>query len=79
MKIIKIEIIGSSKCKMYNRLKSNLMACIKKHNCLSKIIEINDFEEILKCNVTAIPALIINDKVVAAGGVITKNQIAEFI
>ncbi len=79
MKIIKIKIIGSLNCKMYNRLKSNLLACIKKHNCISKIIEINDFEEIMKCNVRAIPALIINDNVVADGGVITKSQIAEYI
>ncbi|MCP4648447.1 MAG: thioredoxin family protein, partial [PVC group bacterium] len=45
----------------------------------SKIIEINDFEEIMKCDVKAIPALIINDIVVADGGVITKSQIAECI
>ncbi len=68
-----IIVLGSC-CKKSTETFNNVLEAANELNIKEKIINIGDVAEIAKYGVMATPALVINNKVVAMGSLITKEQ-----
>ena len=73
---IKILGGGCTKCKT---LYQNAVLATSEKGIEAEIIKITDFAEIAKYNVMQTPALVIDEKVVAKGKVLFKEEIKELI
>ena len=75
---MKIQILGTGcpKCRM---LEEHARQAVKELGVSAEVEKVTDIEEIMRFGVMMTPALAINGSVKAAGRVLTKDQIAEFI
>lgn len=75
---MKIQILGTGcpKCRM---LEEHARQAIKELGVSAEIEKVTDIEEIMRFGVMVTPALAINGSLKAAGRVLTKDQIADFI
>lgn len=75
---MKIQIIGKNSS---NRIKliKNLEKSLKRKNLFTKIELLEDEKNIKNLNISNPPALIINDKVISQGKVLSEREIGKFI
>jgi small redox-active disulfide protein 2 len=73
-----IKILGSG-CKKCNELEENAKEAVKEVGLDAEIIKVTDFKEIAKYGVMTTPALVIDEKVVAKGKVLKKDEIKEVL
>lgn len=75
---MKIEILGTgcAKCKTLEKLTREV---VEKNNVEATITKVEDIVEIMKYNVMATPALVINGKVEIKGRVPSENEIKELL
>lgn len=73
-----IKILGTD-CAKCKALEDATAEVIKENGFESDIQAIGDIKQILNYNVMAIPALVINEKVVCAGRVPSKSEIKIFM
>lgn len=73
-----IKILGSG-CKKCKALLNNTNEAVKEMNIEAKVEYITDIKEIVTYNVLQMPALLINDKVVSKGTVLTTKNIEKII
>jgi small redox-active disulfide protein 2 len=73
---IKVLGIGCSKCKL---LFSHVVDAVKESGIPIEIEDITDMKEIMKFNVMSMPGLVINEKVVSTGKVLSKEEIVSKI
>lgn len=69
-----IKVLGSG-CKNCINLENNVKQAVEEMGIEIEVIKISDFKEILKYEVTAMPALIINEKIVSCGKVLSSETI----
>ncbi|MDD5197002.1 MAG: thioredoxin family protein [Candidatus Omnitrophota bacterium] len=75
---MKIEVLGMG-CSKCSQLTANAEAAVKELNIPVAIVKATDIGTITGYGVMAIPALVIDGKVVSAGRVLTKDEIKELI
>ena len=73
---IKVLGPGCGKCKTTEKITREV---IEENNFDVTLTKVEDIVEIMKYNILATPAIVINDKVVFKGGVPSKNQVTELI
>mgnify|MGYP005834845965 FL=1 len=75
---MKIQILGTGcpKCRM---LEEHARQAVKELGVSAEIEKVTDIEEIMRFGVMMTPALAINGSLKAAGRVLTKDQIVDFI
>ncbi|WP_186428920.1 thioredoxin family protein [Clostridium sp. BSD9I1] len=74
--IIKILGSGCSNCK---RLEENAKKALKELRVDAKIIKVKEYKDIMSYGVMRTPALVINERVVAYGRVLTVGEIIDVI
>jgi len=74
--IIKILGTGCPKCKL---LQKTVEDAVKKLGIDHKIIKVDDMEDIMKYDVMAMPALVIDEKVVLAGSIPEQKEIENIL
>ena len=74
----KIKILGSG-CKKCNTLEQNTKDALKDMNMDVSIGHVTDFSKIAQYGVMTTPALVISEKVVSYGKVLSKNEILEIL
>ncbi|MBR8827829.1 MAG: thioredoxin family protein [Gomphosphaeria aponina SAG 52.96 = DSM 107014] len=75
---IKVEILGTG-CKKCQQLEANAKEAILSLNQDAEVHHIKDTMEIVKRGVMKTPALVIENKVVSQGKVLTPEQIKPFL
>lgn len=73
---IKILGTGCSKC---GKLEENTKKAIEELKIDASIEKVTDFKKIIKYGVMQTPALVIDDKVVAAGKVLSVEEIKKYL
>lgn len=73
-----IKILGSG-CKNCNTLTESVKKVLEEMKVEAEIIKITEFPEIMAYGVMSTPALVINEKVVSAGRVLSPKEIAIII
>jgi len=75
---INIKILGTG-CSRCNDLAHYTAEAVREGEFKAEIEKIGDITEILKYRVMSTPALVINEKVVSSGKVLSKSEIIEII
>ena len=73
---IKILGTGCSKC---DKLEKNLKKALKESDIDATIEKVEELKEIVRYGVMTTPALVINDKVVSVGKVLSAKEIKKFL
>lgn len=73
-----VKILGSG-CKNCNVLMENAKEAFKSLEKEAEFIKVTDFKEIASLGVMKTPGLVINDKVISSGKVLSKDEIIEKI
>ena len=75
---MEIKILGGGcpKCKV---LYNNAASAVRELELVAEIIKVEDFSEITKYNVMSTPALVIDEKVISYGKVLSPKQIKELL
>ncbi len=73
-----IKILGSG-CKKCKKLYANAVLAADELSLEVEVVKVTDFQGIAKYNVMQTPALVIDEKVVAKGKVLTKEEIKELL
>ena len=73
---IKILGAGCSKC---DKLEKNLKKALKESDIDATIEKVEELKEIVRYGVMTTPALVINDKVVSVGKVLSAKEIKKFL
>ncbi|MCK4551963.1 MAG: thioredoxin family protein [Tenericutes bacterium] len=73
-----IKILGSG-CKNCKKLYHNTILAISELELDAAVIKITDFAEIAKYNTMRMPALVLDEKVIAKGKVLSKEEIKKLI
>jgi small redox-active disulfide protein 2 len=74
--VIKILGIGCSKCE---KLEKNLKLALEELNMDANIEVIGDLKEIVSYGVMTTPTLVINDKIVSTGKVLSVKEIKKYL
>jgi small redox-active disulfide protein 2 len=73
---IKVLGAGCSKCKTLEELTRKV---VKDNQIEAKITKVEDIVEIMKYNIMATPALVVNEKVVSKGRIPSAEEIKQFL
>ena len=73
-----IKILGSG-CKNCKKLYHNTILAISELELDAAVIKVTDFAEIEKYNTMRMPALVLDEKVIAKGKVLSKEEIKKLI
>lgn len=73
-----IKILGSG-CKKCNLLEASTIEALRELGMNDKVEHVTDFAEIATYGVMSTPALVINDKVVSYGKVLSKEEVLEIL
>jgi small redox-active disulfide protein 2 len=73
-----IKILGSG-CNNCVRLEANAKIAIKTLGKEAEFIKVTDFKEIAKYGVMRTPAIVVDEKVLAYGKVLTPDEIAQLL
>ena len=73
-----IKILGSG-CKNCKKLYHNTLLALSKLGVDAEVIKVTDFQEIAKYSVMQMPALVIDEKVVAKGMVASEQEIISIL
>ena len=73
-----IKILGSG-CKNCKKLYHNTILAISELELEATVIKITDFSEIAKYNTMQMPALVVDEEVIAKGKVLSKKEIIKLI
>lgn len=73
-----IKILGSG-CSNCIRLESNAQLAIKKIGITAEFIKVTDFKEIMSYNIMSTPALVVDEKVLSFGKVLSSDAIIDLI
>lgn len=71
-----IKILGSG-CKKCISLGENAKAAADAAGISAEIVKVTDYAQIAACGVMSTPALVIDDKVVSTGKVLSVSEVAE--
>lgn len=73
-----IKVLGTG-CKNCNILERNVRKVVAENAIDTEIVKVSEIEEIINHGVMMIPALIINDKIVSVGKVLSEKDILKFL
>ncbi len=73
-----IKVLGSG-CKNCQTLKQNARLALDNLNLKGEIIAVTEYPEMMQYGISNTPALVINEKVVSAGRVLSANEIEKFL
>lgn len=74
--IIKVLGTGCKKCK---ELEKNTIAALNELNVEAKVEKVEEIKEIMKYKVMSTPALVIDEKVVSTGKLLTVNELKKML
>jgi small redox-active disulfide protein 2 len=75
---MKIEILGMC-CAKCQKLAENVAAAVKELNSNAEVVKVGDMNRIVELGVLTVPALVVDDKVVSVGKVLTREEIKKII
>ena len=75
---MKIKIVGTG-CPNCKRLEANTKTALEEIGLKAKIEDVTDIEKIMSYGILSTPGLVIDEKVVSYGKVLSPNEIKEFL
>ena len=79
MEIKSIKILGKDGCRNCSTMFQNTIDILAEKNIAADCQHVTDLQQILAFGVMSLPGLVINDKVVSYGKILSKNDILRFI
>ena len=79
MEIKSIKILGKDGCRNCSTMFQNTIDILAEKNIAADCQHVTDLHQILAFGVMSLPGLVINDKVVSYGKILSKNDILRFI
>ncbi len=76
--MLDVKVLGTG-CANCKRTKSIIAEVIQENHLDAQVVEVTDMMEIMAYGVMSTPAIVINEKVVSAGRVPARSQVAEMI
>jgi small redox-active disulfide protein 2 len=73
-----IKILGSG-CKSCKKLYQNAVLAASELGIEAEVIKVTDFEEIAKYNVMQTPGLVVDNKVISKGKILSKEDIMKHL
>ena len=74
-----IKILGREGCSNCSRLFQDNIDIAAEKNLVADIQHVTDLEQVMKYGVMSLPGLVINEKVVSYGRILSKNDIKKFL
>ncbi len=78
MKKMEIKILGTG-CPTCSKLFTNVEEVVSESEIVATVSKIQDIEQILTYDVIALPALVVDDKVVSSGKKLSKDDIKKLL
>ena len=79
MEIKSIKILGREGCSNCSRMFQDTIGIAAEKNLVAYIQQVTDLEQVMKYGVMSLPGLVINEKVVSYGRILSKNDIKKFL
>lgn len=79
MEIKSIKIFGKDGCRNCSTMFQNTIDILAEKNISCDCQHVTDLQEVMKFGVMSLPGLVINDKVVSYGKILSKADIEKFI
>ena len=73
-----IKVLGSG-CNNCKKLLENVQAAVSEHKLEATVEYVTDFAKIAASGLMRTPGLIVDDKIVSAGRVLSKNEVIELL
>ncbi|HNV34199.1 MAG TPA: thioredoxin family protein [Bacillota bacterium] len=73
-----IKVLGTG-CRSCATLEDNVRKAVSEKGLAAEIIKVTDIEQIVSYGVMSMPALVVDDKVVSYGKVLTKEDVARIL
>ena len=73
-----IKILGSG-CKNCEKLYQNVLDAIKSSGITAEVVKVTQFSEIASYGVMQTPALVIDEKVVSMGKILSEKEIMDYL
>ena len=74
-----IKILGREGCRNCSRMFQDTIDIAAEKNLVADIQHVTDLEQVMKYGVMSLPGLVINEKVVSYGRILSKNDIEKFL
>lgn len=74
-----LKVLGNENCRKCNNLKENIERIIKENNFDVVVEKINDIEKIMDYDVMSLPAIVLDEKVVSVGKVLSNAEIISLL
>lgn len=77
--ISSIKILGRDGCKNCSTMFQDTIDLAAEYNLVADIQHVTDIEQVMKYGVMTLPGLVINEKVVSYGKILSKNDIKKML
>lgn len=79
MEIRSVKILGREGCRNCSGMHRNAQEILKERNIDAECIHVTDLQQIMAFGVMSLPGLVINDKVVSYGKILSKEDIRKYL
>lgn len=73
-----IKVLGTG-CKKCKELEQNVLSALKEKNIKAEVKKVEDIKEIMQYKIMSTPALVINERVVSKGKLLSVNEVKELL
>ncbi len=74
-----VKVLGSESCKKCNVFKDSIEKIINENNFDAVVEKVNDIEVVMSYDVMSLPGLVIDEKVVSSGKILSSDELIKIL